>query len=330
MPDKVTRVHTPAFLQRVSLGFRNRELVADRVAPRITVGNQSDKYRVWGKNTLIVHKADWAPGTIPNEITARWSEDQFYAGLRKLRIALLDTEVRNADSDLTLRSNYTEIVTNAIAIAREKRVADLFTAAATYPGANVITKAGGAEWDQAAVADEQIFTDIISLGGIVADAAMVPMGSLTIGIPEPVFRTALMRNTALLDTIKYTERGIVSVDLLAPAFGMREAIILSPMSAGQGPESEGSDVITGYPTTYLWGDNVWIGLVNEGANDMVPTFARSFNWKAETGGQDRQIRQYRMSDEGQEGDWIECKEAVGEKVVYSAAGGVIKNTLSTI
>jgi hypothetical protein len=221
-------------------------------------------------------------------------------------------------------------VTNALQLSREKRVADLFTASGTYPGGNVITKAGGAEWDQAAVADEQPFTDIITLGGTVADSAMVPMSSLTAVIPEVVYRTTLMRNTALLDTIKYTQRGIVTPDLLAGAFGLREVIIAAAFGAGVGPEIEGADLITGVTTVPLWGDNVWIGLVNEGANDMVPTFARTFTWRAATGGQDRQVRTYRMPDEGQEGDYIEVKAAEGEKVVYSAAGGVIKNTLSTI
>jgi hypothetical protein len=88
--------------------------------------------------------------------------------------------------------------------------------------------------------------------------------------------------------------------------------------------------VTAFTNTYLWGDTVWVGLINEGQNDMVPTFARSFNWRAETGGQDRQIREYRAEDEGREGNWIECKEAVGEQIVYADAGGIIINTLSTI
>jgi hypothetical protein len=65
------------------------------------------------------------------------------------------------------------------------------------------------------------------------------------------------------------------------------------MSAGAGPEVADSDVVTGFTTTYLWGDTVWVGLINERQNQNEPTFARSFNWTAETGGQERQIRQYR-------------------------------------
>jgi hypothetical protein len=329
--DVVSRVHTPAFLQNVSLGFTPKGLIADKVAPRINVNAQSNLYRVFGKNQMLVHEARWAPGTIPNAITTRWSSATYYAELRKLRTLLLDTEVRNADSDLTLRTNYTQNVTNAIMLAREKRVADLFTTAGNYSAGNKITKAGGSEWDQAAVVSTaQPLIDMMALIAAVAQKAMVPASSLSIVIPEPVYFTAIWQNQGILDRIKYSERGIVTYDLLAALLGVKEVIPAVSMSAGNGPEVADSDPVTAFTNTYLWGDTVWVGLINEGQNDMVPTFARSFNWRAETGGQDRQIREYRAEDEGREGNWIECKEAVGEQIVYADAGGIIINTLSTI
>jgi hypothetical protein len=42
------------------------------------------------------------------------------------------------------------------------------------------------------------------------------------------------------------------------------------------------------------------------------------------------MREYRMEDEGREGTWIECKEAIGEKIIFADAGYLISNTLSTI
>jgi hypothetical protein len=76
-----------------SPSLQARELIADIVAPRIKVPKQSDKYRIFGKNTwMIVHESRWAPGAIPNAITIRWSEDTFYADIRKLRGLVLDTE----------------------------------------------------------------------------------------------------------------------------------------------------------------------------------------------------------------------------------------------
>lgn len=329
--DRVNRVHTPAFLQSFSLGFTNREMIADRVAPRVPVGNQSNKYRVWGKNGMIVHESRWKPGTIPNAIEMRWSEGTYYAELRKLRTLLLDAERRNADNDLDLETAATELVTNAMIISREKRVADLFTTAGNYAAAQKITKSGGSEWDQAAVViTAQPLIDIMALVAKVSANALVPISQLSVVIPEVVFTTALWNNTAILDRIKYSSTGVVTADLLRAALGVKEVIFSASMSTGSGPEVADSDVITGYTPTFLWGDTVWVGLINEGRNQNAPSFARSFNWRAETANQDRQIRKYRTDDEGREGDWIECKEAVGEQIVYADAGGIIINTLSTI
>jgi hypothetical protein len=327
----VTRVHTPAFLQTYSLGFQNREMIADRVAPRVRVGKQSDKYRIWGKNGMIAHESRWNPGAIPNAIEMRWSDSTYYADLRKLRTLVLDTERRNADSDLDIETAATDLVTNAMIISREKRVADLFTTAGNYAAAQKITKAGGSEWDQAAVVSTaQPLIDIMALVAKVSANALVPISQLTVVIPEVVYTTALWNNTAILDRIKYSSTGVVTADLLRAALGVKEVIFSASMSTGSGPEVADSDVITGYTPTFLWGDTVWVGLINQGQNQNAPSFARSFNWTAETAGQERQIRKYRTDDEGREGDWIECKEAVGEKIIYADAGGIIINTLSTI
>lgn len=329
--SRADRAHTPAYLQNVSLGFRNRAMIADRVSPRIPVKNKSDNYRIWGRNALMSHESRWAPGTIPNAIEMRWSTGTYNAEIRKLRTMVLDTERRNSDSDLRLDTRATEIVTDAMIISREVRIAAQFANPANYSAGNKITKSGGAEWDQAAVfVTDQPVQDLMAIARAVSLASMVPLSELSIIIPEIVYTTAIYKNTAILDRIKYSERGIVTYDLLAALIGVKEVIPAAAAYVGAGPEVAGSDVITGYVPQVIWGDTVWVGLINDGSNDMVPTFARTFNWQAETGGQERQIRVYRAEDEGREGEWHECKEAMDEKIIFADAGGVILNTLSTI
>jgi hypothetical protein len=326
--DIVTRAHTPVFLQNVSLGFTNRQMVADRVSPVITVKNQADKYRIFGKNRLLTGEARWAPGTIPNSITTRWSEDSYSADIRKLRHPLLDQETANADSDLQLSTEYTETTTSAIEISREARIATLFTTAGTYAASHKVTKAGGSEWDQASVlSTDQALKDMQSvIAAIVADA-LVPASELTVVIPEQVYQKGLQNSSGILARIQYSALGVVTTDLLRTLLGVKEVILAAASSVGPGPEVADSDVITGFTATQLWGDFVWIGVVNEGKNAGVPYFSRSFNWAAGTSGQRRRVKRYRMADEGQEGDWIEVAEAMDEKVTMALAGGLVINTL---
>jgi hypothetical protein len=331
MPDRVTRAITPQFLQRVSLGFQNREMIADRIAPIIPVAKDRGNYRVWGRNEFQQHEARWAYGAVPNEIRVRWSQDTYFSEGRKLRTPLLDAEVRNADDDLDLREAYTRFVTNAIVIAREVRVANLFTTAANYPGPNTVTKGGGAEWDTVLpTTPKQPITDMEVGIRAVAAATMQSRSNITIVMPEPVFDLTISQNAFLLGTLNYTSPESYPADLLARFLRVKEVLIAAVMTTGPGPESATSDVVTGFVPTYLWGDNVWIGVVARDQNELQPTFARSFNWRADTAGQQRQVRQYRHEDEGTESDWIECKENMGEKIVFSSAGYLIKNTLAAI
>lgn len=331
MPDnRIQRVHQPAFLQQFSIGFQPVGLIADRVCPRVPVQKQADLYRIFGRNTLINRNGstEWQPGTTPTEITTRWSSSSYFAKLHKLRQQLLDHEVANADSDLDLRRNYTENVTNGIAIAREARVASLFTTAANYSAGNVRAKAGGSEWNAGAAT--AVLQDLDWAIGQAKAATLRTAKEMTVVIPDPVFDQSVKRNSDILDKIKYTQTGVITPQLLAELLGVKEVILAVTETVAGGPESPESDVITGYVPSYLWGDNVWVGLIAEGQNQMVPTFARSFNWTAGTNGQSRRVREYRTGDEGQEATWIEVTEAIGEQITFKDAGALITNTSSTI
>lgn len=334
MPDDlVSRVSLPTILTGVSVAFQPQGMIADMVCPRIPVLFQSGKYRVFGKNNMVRRDSKWAPGTIPNQIQSRWSLDTYFVDTAKLRHPLLDAELANNNTialgGMDLRTQYTQTTTEAIAISREARVAALFTNPANYPAANVITKAPGSEYDQAGMGGQQVISDLRRVINAAADATMRPKSELSVIIPEPAWRGAFDDNTAILESIKYTERGVVTTDSLAALLGVEEVILAQSMAAGAGPEIAGSDVIDGYITTYLWGDTIWAGLIGD-SNQATPSFARSFNWTAATDGEIRRTREYRMADEGQEGNWIEVAEAVDEKIVFKGGGAIITNTLSTI
>ena len=334
MPDRVTRAHLIAFLTELAVKFKAPSGVADAICPRVPVKKQSDKYRIWGKDRFVhrgTNSAKWVPGTAPNEITMRWSEDTYQADLYKLRTMLTDTERNNADDDLDLDGNAVEYVSLALEILREQRVATLFTTAGTYAASHKKAVAGGSEYDVAGVlATNQIVKDIDAIVSAIKPDAMCTSQELTVVIPDDVFDLGIKRNAAILDMIKYSERGIITVEILRSVLDVKQVLLASSLAATPAIEVEGSDVVTGYTSARIWPDSIWIGLVaGDGKNQQQPSFARSFHWKVETGGQDRQVKVYRDPDEGKEADWVEVKEAVGEKVQFPLAGGLITNCLST-
>lgn len=332
----ITRVSLPYYLQDLAIGFKPYGLIADIVSPRTDVYQITGKYRVFGKNSMIPQRSERAPGTLPNAVEWFWSSGSYYVTERALRQLLTDEEVAaNQSAQLggivDLSGRITQHVTNKVAIAREQRIATQFTTAANYPGANVITKAGGSEWDTLAVsAPTTPFTDLTNLISVVAANAMVPKQMLTVIIPQQVFDLAIMNNSSFIARVQYTAITSITPAILANLLQVKQVLIAQTLTVPAGLEIAGADPVTGYVATYLWKDFVWAGVVDESTNDMVPSFARTLQFRALTGGAPRQVRQYRAADEGQRADWIEVAEALDEVITFSGAGGLIVNTLSTV
>jgi hypothetical protein len=121
-------------------------------------------------------------------------------------------------------------------IAREARVAALFTTSANYAGSHVITKAGGSEWDAVGVINTvQPITDIESMITTVTADAFVTRDMLTVVIPEPTFNKAIRHNSAIRDYFKYTIGGVNTPELLAALLGVKEVLIARTADGRRGP-----------------------------------------------------------------------------------------------
>lgn len=323
-------VLVPALLNGVARMFQGQQLVADLVAPVRDVDQELGKYTIYGKDDLYEPDNTYAHGAIPNAISSRESEDTFNTELRVIRHGLLDKDrtATSRPSNSTRERRVTTKVTLATQIAREGRVARLFTTTGNYPGGNVLTKAGAAEWDAVGIINTvQPITDIESRIQLVVSGALVPRSAVTVVVPANVFDKTIRYNTAIREYYKYTQAGVTTPELLAGLLGIKNMLIATGLFAGTGIENEQADISTGIATTGLWGENVWIGVADTDDLDML-TFARQFSYKAETGGQEIQIRQYRMADEGQRGDWIEAAEQRDLKLTANFAGALITNTLA--
>jgi hypothetical protein len=319
----------PPYLQEFARQFRGQNLVADEVAPVVDATDQSGKYTVYGRDDLYQVDTTYSHGSIPNAITSRESEDTFNTELRVIRHALL-----NRDTDPVRPGNrrrerkVTGKTTRAIQIGREARVASLFTTTTNHVAANVLTKAGGSEWDAVGVINTiQPITDLESRIQKVMQGTGVPRSQIDVVMADNVFDTAIRYNTAIRDYYKYTQAGPTTPELIAGILGVRRMLMATGRFAGTGPENTGNDISTGIATTSLWSDTVWIGVVDTTDLDLL-TFARQFSYTRETGGQEIQIRRYPAADLGQRQDWIEAAEQRDVKLTANFAGALIVNALT--
>jgi hypothetical protein len=145
-------------LTAITLAYRNQAFIADSVLRRVPVESSSFKWTQYNladgftiPDTRVgrksqVNRIDWS-GTEQTSSTSDYGlEDAIpYSDVNNARAAQAAQGVMPVDPE----ARSTELLTDLVALDREKRVADLVFALNTYPAANRTTLAGAAQWSDA-------------------------------------------------------------------------------------------------------------------------------------------------------------------------------------
>jgi hypothetical protein len=288
-PSGSGNVHIDQMLTQISVAWPNLGLVGQRLFPSVPVRKQSDKYYVFGREVFLVHNDVRAPGSAANEIPGlTLSTDPYYAVEHSLQQAVTDEERWNADSPLSPDRDATEMVTAAIWLGREKAMKDLTTTAANYSASNTTTLVGTAQWN------DYVNSDPISnlRTGKAAVHAKIFMEPNVAVIPYQVM-TTLEDHPDFIERIKYSERGIVTADLIGAVIGIPEVIV---PGAGVASSALGQPIAVGY----LWGKDVILAWVPGRPGLRIPAFGYEFAWSGNPGGQvqyvDRWREEHRKAD----------------------------------
>lgn len=335
-----------AILQRVALFHLRGRLIGDMLAPPWRVDAEKFEYKVWSPEHLAEVDTTWQAGATPSESTFRWATRTGSTTPHKHRVPLTERDLAKARAvggigEQALRRARVRVATGVITTGYEAEVVRVFTDANNYAAGHVVTKAGGAEWDQAEVADQDIVDDIWAGVDKVLDALKgFTVSDLTISIPDPVWRAAIRENSVIRGAVKSGFVGPVTTELVRNYFGFGSVVIPSGVKLA-GPVNLDADYETENLTTH-WTDNVWIGVVGNAESGAVEAsddglyveqllgFAATAYWTGDTNGQRRVVREYDDADPGREVSWYEVKEERKVIATNKLAGYLIKNTLSTI
>ncbi len=134
-------------LTAIALMYRNRAMIADAVAPRVTVGKQEFKYL----------KHDFAEGftvpntrvgrkSAPNEVEANATEMTDSTNDYGLDDPIPNADIENAPPNYNPRARAVEFITDLIELDREIRVANAVFNANNYAAANKQTLSGTSQF----------------------------------------------------------------------------------------------------------------------------------------------------------------------------------------
>ena len=269
MPIANSAVHLDAALTNISVGYQQDRdaFKAEQIFPVVPVQKQSDKYFTFDKGAWHRSEAGLlAPGAETRGANFTLSNSSYYCDVVGVHMDVSDQLRGNADEALNIDTSATEYVTDNVLLKREIDCFSMVFETSSWTGSSTGGDISvGAQWSvvtSTPIADVQTQSD-----AILKNTGRRP-NVLCLG--GDVF-ASLNKNTDILDRIRYTQRGIVTTDLLAPLFGVEKVIVASSI---KNTAAEGATA----SMSFVGADTAWLGYVAPSPGLMTPSAGYLFAW----------------------------------------------------
>jgi hypothetical protein len=320
-------VHVNRPLTNISIAYiqRAQDFVADKVFPIVPVMKQSDRYFKYTKDYWFrTAAAKRAPAS--ESAGSGFKVDNtpsYFADVWALHQDIDDQTRANSDQPIDLDRDSVLFVTQQLLLRREIQFVNAYMATGVWtggPGAtdyNVATGVVGFQWDQSG---SNPMEDVDYLKQFVKSQTGFLPNTLVL-TPNVFF--ALRNNASVLDRIKYTQRGIVSEDLLAALFGVEKLLVAS---AVQNTAAEGTAAGV---FSFLVSNIALLVYANPAPSILQPSGGYIFSWQGlfGAGAQGNRIMSFRM--EHLKADRVEGEMAFQMNLVGSDLGVLLTNILHT-
>lgn len=258
MADRLStlRIVDPV-LTELARGYANARLIAESLFPVAFMSKEAGKIPQFGKEAFKIYSTERALRAKSNRINPE--------GRSTIDVVLDEHDLeypidyREEDEDMFNLEQHAALVTSeGIRLRHEKMSADLAQNAANYGTGNKVTLAGTDQFSDYTNSDP---VDVIETG---KEAIRKSIGRrpnvMVIGADS--FRV-LKEHPKLIEKIKYSMKGVLTVELLQEIFGVPEIVVGEAVYA-----SDAGDFAD------LWGDNIVLAYV-PGKQSTLPADART-------------------------------------------------------
>lgn len=316
-------LHVNQPLTNVSVAWMQDKstFIADKIFPRVPVSKQSDMYWKYSKS-------DWrrtdaqkrAPGTETVGTGWKFDTDTYFAQVFGVHKDIDDQVRANADSNWSLDKDATLNVTNHLLLRRDIDWNNTYfktgvwgkdyTGVAAGPNASQFL-----QWNDAAsdpiVQFANLQTEFVRQSGRKANTLV--LGAETI--------TQLKNHPDIIDRIKYTQRGVVTTDLLATLFDVEKVLVSYATVTDVAERNDMREQDTA--ATYSFMTNSKAALLcytPSSPSLMTPAAGYTFTWNGYLSGNAYGIRMKRFRMEHIASDRIEGEMTYDMKVVAPDMG----------
>ncbi|HEY0838997.1 MAG TPA: major capsid protein [Vulgatibacter sp.] len=317
MPTPVQGLHYDAPLTDISVAYIQDQdrFIARKVFPEVTVDKQSDLYYTWDKDDFLRDEAqERAPGTEAAVTDAQAATDPFFCKEWALARDLPWQRIANADKALNYEKNAVEQVTQKLLIRQDALWASKYFGTGKW-GTDIAGVASGPTGSQVLKWSVANSTPIKNIGD-----AKTAIDSQTGHMPNvmvitPAVFEVLKNHPEILERIKYTERGIITEDLLAIVFDVPQVLVARGIST---TSKKGAASAT---RGYILSDGALLAYAAPNPGIDVPSAGYTFAWKnAEQGAGDGGIGFRRYPIETRKVDRVEGELTFDQKVIGADLG----------
>jgi len=310
-------LHVDQLLTNISLAYKNDTYIADQIAPIVPVKKQSDKLINYDQSHWFRDEAKLrAPGT--KSQGGGWSVNTsatYFCDRFSFRHEIDDETRSNADAPFNLDREATEFVTDKLLIRREVAWATDFFKTTVWG----TDKTGGSDftvWSD--YANSQPLIDLTDYRDAVEGKIAREPNTLVLG--KQVW-SKVKWHPDLIDTIKYTQKGQVSVDLFA-SLSEFERILIGKALKTTDPEGT-AEASVAY--SRIWGKHALMLFVPPRPSLMTPAATYTFVWERVA-----KALQYmkRYRDEEREVDIMEGNTYFDQKATGTAAALFMSGVVS--
>jgi hypothetical protein len=313
-------VHVNVPLTNISVAWiqKQQAFIANRVFPNVPVAQQSNRYYTYQRDDFFRSEAQLrAPGTESSGSGFRIDNTPTYFCDVFAVHKDIDDQIRsNADSVISMDRDATLWVTQQLLIKRDKLWASNYFTTSVWTGGNGadltgVTGAPGAnqfkQWD---AAGSSPIEDIRKQRILMAEKTGYLPGVLVLG--AHVWRV-LQDHAEFLDRIKYTERGMVTPDLLAAVLELDRVVVAYGVEATNIEGAAGA-------YSFIMGKHALLAYSPPAPSLMTPAAGYVFSWTGYLGAgpEGNRIAQFRMDP--LKSDRVEGEMAFDMKVVSAELG----------
>lgn len=313
-------VHVNRPLTNISIAYIQKaaDFIADKVFPNVPCAKQSDIYFIYDKGYWFQTQAKQrADATESAGSGYQLSQDTYSAKVWAVHKDVGDQVRANADIPLDMDRDATLYVTQQLLLRKEKEFVTKYLAPSIWTGGpGGIDYVPSTKWN---TTNGNPIADIDTLKSYVkSQTGFLPN---TLVVTNDVF-FAIKNNAQVLDRIKYTQRAIVTEDLLAALFGVDKFLVASAV------EDTANIAAATQTFGFLSSNKALLVYSAPAPSILAPSGGYTFSWQGlyGAGAMGNRVSQFRM--EQLKADRIEGEMAFDMKLVGADLGVLCTSVLS--